>query len=267
LRGGKVRPIFRGLRIAVAGDLTRNRSSQWTEANIARWVALREGRFVRAGAGPTQAVNGGGDGVTHLVCDKGEFERRSGRDIVREALKHQKTCHIVSLDWLEDSMLQAKRLPEEPYSFVRTLKQQREKERRRMMVIKGLEQAEKGVNPNFYHVYFDHTFFRYEIVLTRGDEELGTQGERYILMIHESNAKPHLYWFVIKYYKKKGDPQPKIHRPSGSPGLFSREFGLFEDFFHKKTGIPWVQRLIKAGTTIDKALFQYAPPTGGKPVG
>jgi hypothetical protein len=79
LRGGKVRPIFRGLRIALAGDLTRNRSSQWTEANIARWVALREGRFVRAGAGPTQAVNGGGDGVTHLVCDKGEFERRSGR--------------------------------------------------------------------------------------------------------------------------------------------------------------------------------------------
>jgi hypothetical protein len=111
------------------------------------------------------------------------------------------------LDWLEDSMLQAKRLPEEPYSFVRTLKQQREKERRRMMVIKGLEQAEKGVNPSmslclvgswvgvgrrladgwiltdFYHVYFDHTFFRYEIVLTRGDEELGTQGERYILMV------------------------------------------------------------------------------------
>lgn len=43
-------------------------------------------------------------------------------------------------------MLKCKRLPEEPFSFIRTLKQERERERKRMQVIKGLEQAEKAVN-------------------------------------------------------------------------------------------------------------------------
>lgn len=77
--------------------------------------------------------------------------------------------------------------------------------------------------------------------------------------MHESNAKPHLYWFVAKYYKKKGDTQAKIHRPSDAPGLFCREFALFQFLFQIKTGIPWAQRLVRAGTT-DKRLFRYLPP-------
>jgi hypothetical protein len=88
---------------------------------------------------------------------------------------------------------------------------------------------------------------------------------------------------VVKYYKKKGDTQAKIHRPSHAPGSFAREFALFQSFFRMKSGVPWMQRLVKTGPT-DKRVFQYQPPvsqlfkivkpskltciqTGGRPVG
>ncbi|KAL2257371.1 hypothetical protein VTK26DRAFT_5745 [Humicola hyalothermophila] len=185
-------------------------------------------------------------------------------------------------------MHKRKRLDEEPFSHLRELRKERERERRRLRLIKGLEQGIKTVNPNLYHLYRDQTFFRYNVVLTRDDEESGIQGERYILMIHESNAKPHLYWFVAKYYRRKGDTQAKVYRPSRSPGVFAREFAQFERFFLLKTGVPWAQRLIQfaaagagaAGKNTKDTkegdddrngktgrLFDYAPPRGGKPVG
>lgn len=64
VRTRKEKPIFRGLAIAVAGDLG---GGQWTDTNIARWVGLREGRFAGRDLD--------GD-VTHLVCSEGEFRRR-----------------------------------------------------------------------------------------------------------------------------------------------------------------------------------------------
>lgn len=36
---------------------------------------------------------------------------------------------------------------------------------------------------DLYHVYRDHTFFQYEVVITRDDEEAGILGERYILSV------------------------------------------------------------------------------------
>lgn len=68
--------------------------------------------------------------------------------IVKEALKRPKTCQIVTLDWLEDSMHKRKRLDEEPYSHLRALRRARERERKRLMVVKGLEKAVKQVNPS-----------------------------------------------------------------------------------------------------------------------
>lgn len=62
----KVKPIFRGLTIAAAGDL--GGSAQWTDTNIARWVSLREGRFVREMS----------DEVTHVVCSSEEFRKGKG---------------------------------------------------------------------------------------------------------------------------------------------------------------------------------------------
>ncbi|KAL1842849.1 hypothetical protein VTJ49DRAFT_4016 [Mycothermus thermophilus] len=293
----KAKPIFRNLVIAGLGDLNNrpDGSGQWTDANIARWVALRDGVFVRpgvgvvsfdedgaedgkdggkggknsggggGGGGGNKGGNGGiGEDVTHVVCSKEEF-RRMGR-LVQEVLK-RKSIEIVTLDWLEDSMIGHKRLPTDRYSHRRALERERQKERMRQRYEKGIEKGVKEINPNLYHLYRDDTFFQYEVTITREDEELGIPGERYVLSLWESNnSSPHMYWFVAKFYKKKGDSQPKIHRPSIAPGMLSREFALFEPFFQLKTGIPWMQRLIKVGT-MPKNYFQYQPPTGGKPVG
>jgi hypothetical protein len=69
-------------------------------------------------------------------------------ETVREALKRGKLCQIVTLDWLEDSMHRRKRLDEEPFSHLRALKKEREREKRRVRGIKGLEQAVRTVNPS-----------------------------------------------------------------------------------------------------------------------
>jgi hypothetical protein len=86
MRTRKEKPIFRGLTIAAVGNL--GGSAQWSDANITRWVGLREGRFVRDGAGMALGVStgtsiGGEDGVgrggdvevTHVVCTGEEFKR------------------------------------------------------------------------------------------------------------------------------------------------------------------------------------------------
>jgi hypothetical protein len=65
MRNRKVKPIFRGLTIAVAGDLG---GGQWSDANISHWVELREGKFVREMS----------EDVTHLVCNGDEFRRMGG---------------------------------------------------------------------------------------------------------------------------------------------------------------------------------------------
>jgi hypothetical protein len=64
---------------------------------------------------------------------------------------------------------------------------------------------------------------------------------------------------VAKHYKKKGTAVSETHRPSHAPGVFAREFALFESFFKKKAKIPWAQRLVKAGMG-GKDAFQYQPP-------
>ncbi|KAK3692414.1 hypothetical protein B0T22DRAFT_13035 [Podospora appendiculata] len=239
----KQKPIFEGLTIALAGEL----GGQWTETNIARWVGLREGTFV-------QQMD---ESVTHLVCSAEEFKKNGPK--VKAALSRKGKCDVVTLDWLEDSMHKARRVPEGQFSLIKALKAQRKKERDKVKIAKGLEQAEKSVNPNFYHIYCDSSYFFYKVTL-----DGKVEGERYILSLHESNsARPHMYWFVAKYYRKKGHTQALYYRPSECPGRFDGEYAHFKAFFQTKTGVPWDLRLSKAAT----GDFTYTPPTGGKPVG
>ncbi|KAK4138213.1 hypothetical protein BT67DRAFT_475401 [Trichocladium antarcticum] len=255
------KPIFRGFAIALAGDFGDLGGGQWTDANIARWIGLRGGMFAGRAPLPTRTV-------THLVCTAEAFRAGTGREgTVRDVLQRGSSTQIVELDWLEDSLHQQKRLDEAPYSHLRALTVEREREKRRLRNLKGQEQAVRTVNPNLYHVYRDQTYFQYTVLLTRDNEDEGIQGERYVLTIYESNAaQPHLYWFIVKYYKKKGDTHAKVHRPSNSPGVFSRAFAQFESFFLCKTGLPWAQRLLGPGptttATAEKKLFRYTPPVG-----
>ena len=72
---------------------------------------------------------------------------------VKAALKRGKACEIVTLDWLEDSMLRRRRLPEAGYSHLQALRRKRERERKQMMVVKGLEKAVREVNPSEFLLF------------------------------------------------------------------------------------------------------------------
>ncbi|KAK0753058.1 hypothetical protein B0T18DRAFT_451548 [Schizothecium vesticola] len=278
------KPIFKDLIIALAGPL----DGQWTDVNIARWVSQRAGRF----AAQMDAS------VTHLVCSEEAFKARGPR--VKEALTRPRSCCIVTKDWLEDSITEKRRLNEEGFAVNKAEQEKRRRRKEKKRQDKRQERAEalavRAVNPYYWHTYRDGTFFRYEVVISRVEGEVE---RRFELSLYESNASPHLYWFVAKFFKRKGDSRPNYYRPSDSPGLFWREFGLFEHFFEKKTGIPWEKRLVlcTAAARVDDAAlanggkteeeladgdsrkeiwyklederrsFVYEPPTKGRPVG
>ena len=59
---GRLKPIFRGLNIALSGTY----DGQWTDAKISQWVSLRAGTFSRRMS----------DDVTHFICTKEEFDKK-----------------------------------------------------------------------------------------------------------------------------------------------------------------------------------------------
>jgi hypothetical protein len=75
MREVKPKPIFRGLTIVAVGDL--GGSTQWTDTNMARWIGLREGKFVRDER-LVREMLGESHQVTHLVCSGKEFRRMGG---------------------------------------------------------------------------------------------------------------------------------------------------------------------------------------------
>jgi hypothetical protein len=75
----------------------------------------------------------------------------------------------------------------------------------------------------------------------------------------ESNPKPHLYRFTAKFLKRKGSSQPSYFCPSPCEGKWRGEMDLFMDFFKKKTGVDWLDRITYAYTGLS-ASFQYTPP-------
>jgi len=69
--------------------------------------------------------------------------------------------------------------------------------------------------------------------------------------------------FAAKHYKKKGATF-EVYRPSETQQLRDGEMELFTDFFQKKTGVKWDERLVKdAGP----GFFAYERPRLGRPVG
>ncbi|KAI5928382.1 hypothetical protein F4810DRAFT_705322 [Camillea tinctor] len=258
----RTREIFRNCDIALAGTLEIHESySSWTVAAVERWVTAWGGTF-------SHRLDAG---VTHLLATEAQVRERAPR-VVEVLQKNKKkkggrqkgedgVC-IVNPDWLEDSISKRRRLKEANYEVSGKSKEDEERmrsEKRR----RGEELAVKGVDPNYNHVYRDETFFEYEILLTRKDEESGNV-EKHVLTLWESNAWPHLYHFVAKFLKRpRGEPH--YYRPSDSPRLLETEFKEFKKYFRQRTGLLWDDRLRRAGT--EPTRFQYQPPTGGKPVG
>ncbi|RYP15215.1 hypothetical protein DL765_005854 [Monosporascus sp. GIB2] len=256
--GITTKPIFKDCVVALAGDLGR---PGWREADVARWMAAWGGSFsAQEGAGA-----GGYDSVTHVLASREQFLTSSSfRGRLR---KRMRRAHVVTADWLEDSMTRRCRLPERPYSLIEAQRREGARRRRDERAERGVKKGKKLVNDCLNHVYRDSTFFSYDIKLTRDDEEGGNVGQRYQIMLWEFNGNPRHYQLTIKYFRRPGDSQPLIYRfPEETPSLFDPVFAEFKRFFRSKTKIDWDERVAKAGS-MPKKYFQYAPPTGGKPVG
>ncbi|KAI1660337.1 hypothetical protein F4813DRAFT_400614 [Daldinia decipiens] len=234
--------------ITIAGPL----GDDWTYENVARWTTYNGGIF----------CNVVDKDVTHVLATPEQYKAKTPN--IKLAIKYK--AHIVTKDWFEDSLYKKRRLNEEDYSLKSIDQKAKSKKELEAKAQKGIEQAESFINTNLYHIYRDDTYFSYEITLTRNDKENGNVGQRYQLYLWESNAKPHLYQFAAKFYKKPRDSRPSIHRPRETPVLLETALKDFKVFFYQKTGIHWNDRIAKAGTT-DKSKFRYQPPTGGKPVG
>lgn len=79
------------------------------------------------------------------------------------------------------------------------------------------------------------------------------------IKLFESTARPPLFLFAAKYFRRNGDAHPAYFRPSDCSGLFDDEFGHFRRFFHAKTGIQWEDRVVLHGT-MPASFFSYTPP-------
>ncbi|KAK7747136.1 hypothetical protein SLS62_009191 [Diatrype stigma] len=187
-RAPATKPIFAGCVVALAGsDLGRE---NWKEADVARWVAAWGGAFSADVDGAT---------TTHLLATAAQYQdpknKRVGR--AKRLLLHQgkgkatgtanatasPLQHIVTPDWLEDSITKKKRLPEKQYSLREAQRRENAQRRREERVERGIEKGKRLVNDCINHIYCDRTFFRYEIELTRNDEESGNVGQKYQICV------------------------------------------------------------------------------------
>ncbi|KAF6845462.1 brct domain-containing protein [Colletotrichum musicola] len=250
-----VKAIFKDFVIATAGP------NDHKPEELKSWIELRKGRF-------SLDMD---ESVTHLLCTEDQFKTRHKNQRIKLAQKGR--VRILHIDWFTFSCTHNKKLPESEYNFravrkreLARLQKQRYLERRARNTMLG----ESWINPDLYHVFTDKYHFRYEIQLFRTIEDKdGAIHEKYEASLFESHVKPHLYWFGVKMFQKKGDGvwRPRaLDRPSITPNVFQPEFDRFKDFFLKKTKYEWRDRVIMAGTT-EKIQFSYSPPTRGKPVG
>lgn len=75
------------------------------------------------------------------------IEEVSCVDEVKQALRcDHRACHIVTKDWIEDSISKRRRLPEKPFLLSAAFKEERRKRILQARVTKGIEQAETFVN-------------------------------------------------------------------------------------------------------------------------
>ncbi|KAK8136762.1 hypothetical protein PG984_004702 [Apiospora sp. TS-2023a] len=258
------RPIFRGIVVATTGNVGQGRKD-FTDADIQRYLQHWGGRF----SADLDAS------VTHLVALPEEVNKVKQRPArVNSALKRKK-LHIVKLDWLEDSLIQARKLPEKEYllasggrSIVESVKTKLEKEKQKAArddeVGKVYPHPPSGTGR--FTPYMDETAFKYEVTLTRGEK-----GERYFLTLFESNAKPHTYHVGRIYSKGKGHKLFLNRMDGPAAGVsFMSALTEFELFFARKTGVKWDDRVDafhKGKGKIAGDGFVYELPTRGKPIG
>ncbi|KAI0526529.1 hypothetical protein F5B22DRAFT_586323 [Xylaria bambusicola] len=239
--------ILKNCVVSIAGDLDDN---DWREEKVKQWVKYQGGKF-------TDTID---ENVTHLLCTEANYKKKIAP--VRAALMNKAT-KIVYRDWLEDSINKKSCLKTLEYQLDAKEQKENAKKRRLEKNQKCSSNAEYFVDERFWHAYHDETFFKYQVQLTRADEESGDIREKHLMTLWESNAKPYNYICTTLYTKRRETSRGRFPE---SPVDFNTAFRKFKGFFKKKTNIGWDDRINKVGTTSPES-FQYQPPSGGKPVG
>ncbi|KAI0460407.1 hypothetical protein F5B21DRAFT_6858 [Xylaria acuta] len=242
-------PIFKDCVVSIAGDLD---DYDWREEKVKQWVQYWGGTF-------SSIVD---SNVTHLLCTRTNFKKKIAD--VRVALKSKDT-KIVMRDWLEDSINKKARLKTLPYQLDEEARQEEAKGRKIQKTKTYSKNVDGYVDERFWHVYRDSTYFQYQIELKRDDKDSGNVGEKHLLTLWESNAKPCNYRCTTLFTKKSKNKASR-YPLNETPVDLKTGLKTFETFFKKKTSILWDDRIEKMGTTGPEH-FQYQPPSGGKPVG
>ncbi|KAG9253856.1 uncharacterized protein F5Z01DRAFT_132302 [Emericellopsis atlantica] len=251
--------IFKGCVLACAGSLP----GQLTPENVKRWTTIRKGTFLRTFD----------DTVTHLLCTREQFEeQRCVKDTpVKKALdrgKNETKIFILHCDWFEFSASQNKKLPVGEYQLKDRWAYDTAKQREQRRIAQGNRNAERPnyINTNLFHVYRDRVGFYYQFPIHREDTDTGDE-ERYEITLWQSNALPHLYQCTVKHLRRKGDNRPSFLNFTPCAGKFWPQLKYMMDFFQKKTGIEWEDRVLCYNDESRPGKFIYTPPMGGKPVG
>ncbi|KAF7502874.1 hypothetical protein GJ744_004969 [Endocarpon pusillum] len=225
-------------------------------------------------------INNGGtfstelnDAVTHLVCSKKAW--KSYPDIVRDARRQH--VKVISLDWLEDSLLSSSRRPkpEKEYEWETIKRRQHEKEQAiQIKKDNAIKEAiakfdehcidfEAQMQTSGYHPYTDADGFCYSIILVR-TFLLENRLEKLTLKLFESDAIPHTYACYVKYTRKGASGREVLAIPGSS---WEVAFDAFRKFFKTKTRKDWNDRLdgkpvpISSDGNADDP-FRYEPPQG-----
>ncbi|ROW12354.1 hypothetical protein VMCG_00407 [Cytospora schulzeri] len=118
-----------------------------------------------------------------------------------------------------------------------------------------------------HQIYKDPTDgFLFQVEISRADGYGDPRGKRWLLQLLETKETPKLYRFTSIYFKYAGAP-PNKGRGSGADLQKDLAMKEFKDFFSRKTGFKWEERLLKASKQYKGCVFQYHLPVPGEPVG
>ena len=125
----------------------------------------------------------------------------------------------------------------------------------------------KHVPSGEYHIYRDPIDnFLYQVEVSCPDECGNPRGKRWVLQLFQSKSAPKDYRFGPVISEKQG-ARPKIYNGSGKAQTKHAAMKEFEDFFARRTGIKWAERLHQSARKQSSGHeFTYYPPAPGEPI-
>ncbi|KAI1915620.1 hypothetical protein LOZ53_001417 [Ophidiomyces ophidiicola] len=212
---------FRRIKACIAGNFGAqgDKIKQWVEAN--------GGSFYKQ-VGP---------GITHMIATEAAF-RKAVPEV--RAAKRIRNIRIVSIEWLEDSLMSKSKRPkrEGDYLWASKIKTRKKMELEKREASKSTGSDKKTSEPKDYHLYTDQQGNRYSALLIR-PSMLTKFKERHVIKVFESDLTPHTYATSAKYTRVGRNAMDYLALPGSTLDVALRAFGKF---FKAKAGIQWDRR-------------------------